>query len=93
MDLNWAIRISGEVKADCADEEVDDVLDDDNFNHGESHQYFEQMFYIPYLVYPSQITQGGGQYSYLIFQMRKIKLRKVKWLLRITQFIRRIIRS
>ena len=53
MDLNWATGMSGEVKADCADEEVDDVLDDDNYNHGESHQYFEQMFYIPYLVYPS----------------------------------------
>ena len=32
MDLNWATRISGEVKADHADEEIDDALDDDNYN-------------------------------------------------------------
>lgn len=54
MDLNWVTGISGEVKADHADKEIDDVLDDDNYNYGESHQYFEQMFYIHYLVYPSQ---------------------------------------
>ena len=54
MDLNWVTRISGEVKADHADKEIDDVLDDDNYNYGESHQYFEHMFYIHYLFYPSQ---------------------------------------
>ena len=71
MDLNWATRISGEVKADHADEKIDDVLDDDNYNDGESHQYFEQMFCIHYLIYPSQQPKEVGSILFLFFRWGK----------------------